>query len=120
MNISKKISIIRAVDSPLKSFHDLCELSNGRMSSKELSDFDLKKLVPKFVDDDNNGVYEYRLTGKFYLYNDGEVTEVIPTHILFEEDGYREMDDEELMSMYDSIYCGEADDFSCYAFFEEA
>ena len=118
MNMKKKISIVRSIESPLRSFYDLCELAGGRLSAKELSDFDLKKLVPKVVDDFNNGVYEYCLTGKLYFYNEGEVTEVVPTHILFDEDGYADMDDDELMGMYDNIYCGEADDCSCYVFFE--
>ena len=113
-----KMEIVKSINSPYKNFKEICETEETPIDLEELEGFDLSKLMPKVIDDDAIGVYEYLNDGKLYLIDENGITEVIPTHILFEEDGYIEMDEVELFDKYDCTFSGEADDLSCYIYFE--
>lgn len=113
--------IVKSIQSPFHNLDKLCELITERellINLDELDMFDTSKLIPKIIDDDAIGVYEYLEDGNLYLIDEDGITQVHPTHILFPEDGYVEMDEEELFEKYDCTFSGEADDMSCYVYFE--
>lgn len=116
MNKKEKV---KSINSPYANLKKICEVSKTEIDIDELDAFDLEKLIPKVIDDDAIGVYEYLNDGNLYLIDEDGITQVRPTHILTEEDGYLEMDETELFEKYDCTFAGEADDLSCYIYFKE-
>lgn len=111
MPMMDAINAIRRVNSPIKSI-------NG--------------LIPKVLYDDWGIFYdqakdiyvkaEIESAGVHYLLSDdckfGEITPVEPIAAIFpNKDGIYEMDEEELLDFVEADVCGEADDMSCYLYF---
>lgn len=84
-------------------------------------------LVPKIVyypaEDDPCGIFYDPDRNQLVHadFQDGKLFEqydVVPTHIEWpDENGNYAHTDDELLSLHDCDYCGEADDLSCYAYF---
>lgn len=109
---------IKSINSPYMDLKGICEVAETSIDLNNLNGFNTGALIPKIIDDDSIGIYEYLIDGNLYLVDEDGITQVYPTHILFPEE-YMEMEDEELFNKYDCVFCGEADDFTCYAYFEE-
>lgn len=114
--------IVKSIQSPFKNLKGICKTITEDeliIDLEELDTFDISKLIPKVIDDDAIGVYEYLEDGNLYLIDEDGIAQVTPVHILFPEDGYVEMDEGELFEKYDCTFSGEADDLTCYVYFKE-
>lgn len=81
------------------------------------------ELIPKVMYDDCGVMYDPK-TGSFLyveISEDYKITDkkpVIPVSVIFpNEFGTYNVPDDELHSYVENDFCGEADDFSCYAYF---
>lgn len=89
----------------------------------DVDNYDLSAMIPKVTYDDWI-VCSYK-DGKLYRIDEEDVTEVIPIKVLEYNKNFevkkpngKVMSDEELFNYCDCLCCGEADDMSCYVYFE--
>ena len=94
------------------------------MNNPYVEHYDMSLMIPKVTYDDWC-VCLYKKDNKFYRIDEEDIIEVIPVEILkynskfqaIDENGNR-VPDKKLHNYCDNLCCGEADDMSCYVYFD--
>lgn len=99
---------------------DTVELLANNM---DIDNYDLSAMIPKVTYDD--WIVCLYKDDKFYRIDEEDIIEVTPIAVLEYNEDFEvikpngvPMDDEELFGYCDCLCCGEADDMSCYVYFE--
>lgn len=125
MNITDRV---KSIDSPYDNignqFKRDKELAEFFSENQDLTDYDLFQMIPKVTYDDWI-VCLYTKDDKLYKIDeeyivDVEVIEVLEYDTNFEviKENGEPMDEDELFDYCACTCCGEADDMSCYIYFE--
>lgn len=128
-NLHGNEDIVQFIQSPIKNFEQMWKEENWDLPQLEELSFNWDEMQPKVTYSKEEvilyGVYRYS-DGCFYYINEDGVLRVEPSRILipkneryYDEQG-KIIDDELLFDLYPSDVCGEADDFSCYVYFNAA
>ena len=122
-----KLKRVKHIESPYADIQtqinretDIAELLDGNV---DVDNYDLSAMIPKVTYDD--WIVCLYKDGKLYRIDEESIIEVTPIEVLeynknFEVVGRngKIMNDEELFDYCDCLCCGEADDMSCYVYFE--
>lgn len=124
MNI---IEITKSINSPYADIKTQIErdqtFAKFLNNNEDLNKYNLSSMIPKVTYDDWVVCY-YVENDKFYYINEDDVVEVLPVRLLkynnkfqpITEDG-EIVSDDDLYDYQDCFCCGEADDMSCYIYF---
>jgi hypothetical protein len=125
MNYNERV---KSIDSPYDNignqFKNDKELANFFSENQDLVNYDLFQMLPKVTYDDWI-VCLYTKDDKLYRIDEEEIIEIEVVEVLeynknfevIKENG-EPMDEDEILDYCDSLCCGEADDMSCYVYFE--
>jgi hypothetical protein len=119
---------VKSIDSPYDNignqFKRDKELADFFSENQDLKNYDLFQMIPKVTYDDWI-VCLYANDGKLYQIDEEEIVAVEVVEVLeynkdfevIKENGEL-MDEDELLDYCDCLCCGEADDMTCYVYFE--
>jgi hypothetical protein len=120
---------VKHIDSPYADIQT--QIKRDAEYAKELSDnvdlnkYNLSLMIPK-VSYDDWVVCHYLEDGNLYLIDEENITEVKPIGLLEYNDDFQAIgsngeivSEDELYDYYPCLCCGEADDMTCYVYFEE-
>ena len=121
------ISRVKHIESPYVDIQtqidretDIVELLAG---NTDLYNYDLSAMIPKVTYDD--WIVCLYKDDKFYRIDEEDIIEVTPIAVLEYNEDFEVVDlngnimtEEELFDYCDYLCCGEADDMSCYVYFE--
>ena len=104
-----------------------CEIVEMLADNEDIKNYDLSLMIPKVTYDDWI-VCLYKKDDKFYYINEEEVMEVVPVEILEYNSQFRAKlpngkttsSIEKLLAYRACFCCGEADDMTCYVYFDAA
>lgn len=122
-----KIKRVKHIESPYANIQTQIDKATKIVellaSNTDVDNYDLSAMIPKVTYDDWI-VCSYK-DGKLYRIDEEDIIEVTPIEILEYNSDFEAikpngevMDDEELFDYCDCLCCGEADDMSCYIYFE--
>ena len=124
-----KRQAVTSIESPMKRLGPLIDTDIESYAvfagNEKLPLYNLNEMVPKVTYDDM-GVWQYLKDGKFYYIDEKDVIEVEPIEVAYpdfdgkyyDEEGNFYMEDA-LRLMVDCFFTGEADDLSCYVYFNQ-
>lgn len=122
-----KLKRVKHIESPYVNIQtqidrktDIVELL---VSNADIDNYDLSAMIPKVTYDD--WIVCLYKDGKLYRIDEEDIIEVTVIEVLEYNSDFEVikpngevMDDEELFDYCDCLCCGEADDMSCYVYFE--
>jgi hypothetical protein len=122
-----KIKRVKHIDSPYTDIQTQIDKKTNivelLVSNADIDNYDLSAMIPKVTYDDWI-VCSYK-DGKLYRIDEEDIIEVTPIEVLEYNKNFevrkpngKVMSDEELFEYCDCLCCGEADDMSCYVYFE--
>ena len=130
--INENIRVLKVcIDSPyadcLTQVNRGCGVGEMLKYNEDVENYDLSLMIPKVTYDDWI-VCWYKKDDKFYYINEEEVIEVVPVEILEYNSQFRAKlpngkttsSIEKLLAYRDCFCCGEADDMTCYVYFDTA
>lgn len=116
--MTKNYNRVTRIDSPLMNLKELTEFHNTK-----LKNYNLTEMYPKVTYDDWIVCY-YKINDKLYYITKDDIKEVNVVAVINYDNNFEPVDSngniitEELADYYDCLCCGEADDCSCYVYFE--
>lgn len=124
-----KRKAVESIESPMKRFGVLLDTDIESYEifagNEKLPNYSLNEMVPK-VTYDEFGVWQYLKDGKFYYIDEKDVVEVEPVEVAYPDSDGRYYDEngrfyveDTLRMMLDCFFTGEADDLSCYVYFNQ-
>ena len=122
------VNRIKEIDSPYASFGDMFDndedVKDMLEENEDLDKYNLYLMQPVVTYDDFL-VCIYDVNGKLYYISADQIVEVEPIAIFEYNDDFNAVDkdgnvigQDNLPDYYDCCCCGEADDMSCYIYFE--
>jgi hypothetical protein len=128
MFVMNKTDRVKSIDSPYDNignqFKRDKELAEFFSENQDLADYDLFQMIPKVTYDDWI-VCLYKKDDKLYRINEEDIIEMEVVEVLEYDNNFEvikengePMDEDELFDYCDCLCCGEADDMSCYIYFE--